>query len=75
MTGNIVSNFSITNVDGLLVVDSRLIAERLGIQHKPFIGTIRKHRSRIEQKFGHLLFQIATVTNSVGAVNELTRGN
>ena len=72
MAGNIVSNFSITNVDGLLVVDSRLIAERLGIQHESFIKTIRKHRERLEQRFGHLRFEIRTVTNSVGAVNEIT---
>ena len=57
--------------DGELVVDSRLIAERLDIQHESFMRTANKYRSRIEAKFGHLRFQIGTVRNSVGAVNEV----
>lgn len=63
---------SIVEQDGCLVVDSRLVAKRLGIQHESFLKTIRKHRERIEAKFGHLRFEIGTVKNSVGAVNEST---
>lgn len=71
MTTGIVT-LDVSEFDGILVVDSRLIAERLGIQHESFLKTIRKHRERIEQKFGHLRFEIGTVRNSVGAVNETT---
>lgn len=31
--------------DGLIVVDSRLVAAELGIQHKNFLGTIEKYNS------------------------------
>jgi len=75
MTSNIVPSstaLSIVEQDGTLLVDSRLIADRLGIQHESFIKTIRKHRERVEQRFGNLRFNIGTVTNSVGAVNETT---
>ena len=57
--------------DGELVVDSRLIANRLRIQHESFLKTARKYKDRIEMKFGHLRFEIGTVSNSVGAVNEV----
>jgi phage antirepressor YoqD-like protein len=59
---------SINNVD---VVDSRLIAIELGIQHKNFYQAIKDNQIDIEQAFGHLLFETDTVKNSVGAVNEV----
>lgn len=57
--------------DGALVVDSRIIAERLDIQHESFMKTINKYKKEAEQAFGHIRFEIGTVTNSVGAVNEV----
>lgn len=39
-----------------LVVDSRLVAESLGIQHKTFIKTVRKYQTETEQAFGILRF-------------------
>lgn len=57
--------------DGYLVVDSRLIAERLNIQHESLVRTINKYKRKLEAKFGLLRPQIGTVTNSVGAVNEV----
>lgn len=75
MTNNIVALTGILAVveqDGVLVVDSRLIAERLGIQHDSFLKTTRKHREKIESKFGQIRFQVGTVQNSVGAINEVT---
>lgn len=39
------------------VVDSRLIAIELGIQHKNFISTINKYESEIKECFGALAFQ------------------
>ncbi len=55
---------------GELVVDSRLVAERLGIEHESFMRTIKKYKDRIEQRFGHLREQIGTVENSVRAKNK-----
>lgn len=63
------TNLSIIEQNGELVVDSRLIAERLGIQHEALMRTIRKYLSEV-QEFGHLRFENGTVTNSVGAVNK-----
>jgi phage regulator Rha-like protein len=51
------------------VVDSRLIAEELGIKHKNLLETIAKYQVRLERKT-HLTFKTETVTNSVGAMNE-----
>jgi phage regulator Rha-like protein len=51
-----------------LVVDSRIIAQRLGVTHEATIKTIEKYATELQQ-FGHLRFEIGTVTNSVGAVN------
>jgi len=61
---------SILTVDDTFVVDSRLIAERLGVIHSDWYRNIvLKYRTETEQAFGHLRFENDTVTNSVGAVN------
>lgn len=44
-----------------LYVDSRLIAERLGIEHDNFLQTIQGYQSQIEQAFGILLFQTGKI--------------
>lgn len=44
--------------DGVLVVDSRLIASRLGIAHESFMATIKKYQTAAEQAFGSLRFEI-----------------
>lgn len=44
--------------DGALVVDSRLIAEQLGIEHESFMRTIKKYEKETEQAFGVLRFEI-----------------
>lgn len=62
---------AVIEVDGIFVVDSRLIAERLDIDHKSFIKTVRKYQTKVEQRFGQIRFEIDTVTNSVKAVNEV----
>ena len=54
-----------------LVVDSRLIAPMLDIEHKNLLANIRKYLTQIEQ-FGQVLFKTATVQNVVGAVNEVS---
>lgn len=58
--------------DGALVVDSRLIASQLGIQHENFMDTLNKYKTQTEQAFGQFRFQTGTVTNSVGAVNKIS---
>lgn len=63
--------FAFEHSDGKLVVDSRLIAERLEVQHESFMRTVGKYKARIEAKFGHLRFETGTVRNSVGAVNRV----
>lgn len=62
--------FVVTEIEGVLVVDSRLIAARLGIEHESFLRTIKKYQTKIEQHFGQFRFEIGTVANSVGAVNQ-----
>jgi phage regulator Rha-like protein len=65
------TNFDITTKNDVLVVDSRLIADELGIEHRALIKTIKKYVTEIEA-FGQLLFSAEAVTNSVGAVNQVT---
>jgi phage regulator Rha-like protein len=45
------------NLDGQLVVDSRLISVRLGIQHKNLLETVKKYQTEIEREFGVVAFQ------------------
>lgn len=61
-------SLAIAQHEGTLVVDSRLIADELGIQHKNVLATIKKYVDEI-QDFGHLAFQTETVSNTVGAKN------
>ena len=52
-------------------VSSRDIAVYLSIEHRNlYQGIILKYQADFE-KFGHLLFETATVTNAVGAVNKI----
>jgi len=44
--------------EGALLVDSRLIATALGIDHESFMKTINKYQTQAEQAFGFLRFQI-----------------
>lgn len=48
---------TIIDRNGVLVVDSRLVAEKLGIQHKNFIETIEKNRITVEEYFGAISFE------------------
>jgi len=41
------SNLTVTERSGVLVVDSRLIAPSLGIQHKNFLATVEKYNSKM----------------------------
>lgn len=58
----------IVSQNDCLVVDSRLIADELGIEHRTLMQTIKKYLTEI-QEFGVVAFDNATVINSVGARN------
>jgi phage regulator Rha-like protein len=51
--------------DNTLVVDSRLIAQELGIKHDNFMQTIEKHQIDIESNFGSILFETGTTSGKV----------
>ena len=51
----------------VLVVDSRLVADRLGIRHDNLVQTIEKYKTQAEQAFGLFLFQTETRKRAVGA--------
>jgi phage regulator Rha-like protein len=53
------NQITIVEVAGELVVDSRIIAEQLGIEHKHFVRNIRSHQTVIEEHFGVLSFETA----------------
>ncbi|MEM9924833.1 MAG: Rha family transcriptional regulator [Cyanobacteria bacterium P01_D01_bin.50] len=62
-------SLSVTELHGILVIDSRLIAQELEIKHKNFLATLNKYIDEIEADWGQVAFQTETVTNSVGASN------
>lgn len=49
-----------------LYVDSRLIAGRLGIEHRSFLETLDTYQTQIEQAFGVLRFETAKPIGSQG---------
>ena len=54
----------VINKNEILVVDSRLVAEELGIQHKSFKETIRENLEDIEAEYGKLTFETAPSNTS-----------
>ena len=52
------SNLTVTERDSVLVVDSRLIAQDLGITHKSLFETLDNYLHRIEAAFGVVRFEI-----------------
>lgn len=59
------ANLTVTNIDGQLLVDSRLIAERLGITHEAILKTIDKHLTRLQAK-SPVRFEIDVVKRPQG---------
>ena len=55
------SAITIENQNGILVVDSRLVALDLGIEHHSFMRTIKKYQEQIEERFGLIRFEIESV--------------
>lgn len=69
MTSLIVQNIG-SDRDVTLAVDSRLIAEVLGVGHSDWMRNIvKKYQAEIEEDFGLISFKNGTVKNSAGAVN------
>lgn len=56
----------VTEQNGDLVVDSRLIAVRLNIEHESFMCTIKKYEKKIEQRFGVIRWQIGVPCRPTG---------
>lgn len=52
------------------VVDSRLIAMELGIQHKNFYQTIKDNQTDIEEAFGRVLLETETL-NTAGGMQQV----
>ena len=51
-----------------LVVDSRIVAAQLGIEHRAFLQTIKNHQHTIESNFENVTFEMDTSTpNKNGA--------
>lgn len=55
---NSLTKIDITEKDGVLVVDSRLIAGELNIEHHTLIKTLNKYIDRIESRFGVVRFEV-----------------
>lgn len=55
--------------DGVLLVDSRLIAARIGIEHESFVKTITKYQKQTEEAFGTIRFQIGSSEMPDGRIN------
>ena len=54
---NSLTKIDVINKDGDLVVDSRLIADELGIEHEVFMRTVKKYETKIQQRFGLIRFE------------------
>jgi phage regulator Rha-like protein len=59
------SDLAISQSGDVLVVDSRLVAERLGIEHDNFLQTVQNYEIQIEQAFGVLLFETGKPSGGV----------
>lgn len=57
---------TVENKNGVLVVDSRLIAEELGIEHKNLLATITTRLSEIETEFGAIAFETLELKTTQG---------
>ena len=55
------SAIEVQNQSGVLVVDSRLIAQDLGIEHRSLLQLIDDYQTQVEQAFGILRFENAEI--------------
>jgi phage regulator Rha-like protein len=59
------TDITLSSIGSTAVVDSRIIAEQLGIEHDSFMKNVKSYQVEIEQAFGVLRFEIE-ISNSVG---------
>jgi phage regulator Rha-like protein len=52
------TNLHVITKGDALVVDSRLIATELGIEHRALMQTVKKHIEKIEMAFGVITFNM-----------------
>jgi phage regulator Rha-like protein len=52
------TEITIVQIENQLVVDSRIVAEQLSIEHESFIRLIKKHKAKLEDKFGVFRFEV-----------------
>ena len=62
-------SISVTKYNGILVVDSRLIALELGIKHKNFLSTLDKYLEELEADWGAVAFETREFKTSQGNVS------
>lgn len=58
VTMNSLTQIDVINKNGELVVDSRLIAKELGIEHHTFLKNLVKYLDKIESRFGVVRFEV-----------------
>jgi anti-repressor protein len=66
-------NIEIVQVEKEPRISSRVIADRLGVEHEAVMKHLASYAADFEE-LGHLRFEIGTVQNSVGAVNQTRWG-
>jgi phage regulator Rha-like protein len=64
------NRITISEQDKVLVVDSRIIAEELGIEHETFLKTIKRFKTRIESTFGCLGDNIGDIQMPNGGIRQ-----
>ena len=65
------SSLTVSEVQGQLVVDSRLIADELGIEHRGLMQTIKKYLDRLERK-DPVTFEMEVVKRPQGGTYEVS---
>jgi hypothetical protein len=58
------NNIIVVEQGNVLVIDSRIIASELTIEHESFVKLIETHKAKIEAKFGVLRFEIGVPIKS-----------
>lgn len=59
----------ITKYNNIDTVDSQIVANELGIQHKNLLELVKKYQTKIEDKFGRLAFETLNVKVAIPNTN------
>lgn len=63
------SELIVAEQNGSLVVDSRLVAGSLGIEHSSFMKTVKRYETKIKSLFGTLRLEVCTSKMPDGRIN------